>query len=114
MLALTGLGADARGGTLAFDEIDAGIGGKTARAVGERLRRLGAARQVICITHLPQVASQAETNFRVAKWTADGGTVAAVERVEGEDLVAEIVRMLGASGDDEVASRHARDLLAAA
>ncbi len=114
MLALTGLRADARGGTLAFDEIDAGIGGKTARAVGERLRRLGAARQVICITHLPQVASQAETNFRVAKWTEDGGAVAAVERVEGEDLVAEIVRMLGASGDDEAAGRHARDLLAAA
>ncbi len=114
MLALTGLGADAPGGTLAFDEIDAGIGGKTARAVGERLRRLGATRQVICITHLPQVASQAETHFRVAKWTQDGGTVAAVERVEGEGLVAEIVRMLGASGDDEAASRHARDLLAAA
>ncbi len=114
MLALTGLGADAAAGTLAFDEIDAGIGGKTARAVGERLRRLGEARQVICITHLPQVASQAETHFRVAKWIEDGGAVAAVERMEGEGVVAEIVRMLGASGDDEAATRHARDLLAAA
>jgi DNA repair protein RecN (Recombination protein N) len=69
---------------------------------------------VICITHLPQVASQAENHFRVVKWTEDGGTVAAVERVEGEGVVAELVRMLGASGDDEAATRHARDLLAAA
>ncbi|MGH2926107.1 MAG: DNA repair protein RecN [Solirubrobacterales bacterium] len=114
MLALTGLGPGAGGVTLAFDEIDAGIGGRTARAVGERLRRLGAARQVICITHLPQVASHAEAHFRVTKRAEKGAAVAAVERVDGEELVAEIVRMLGASRDDEAASRHARDLLAAA
>jgi DNA repair protein RecN (Recombination protein N) len=114
MLALTGLVPGLGDRTLAFDEIDAGIGGKTARAVGERLRRLGAGRQVICITHLPQVASLAEAHFRIAKRTERGRALATVERVDGDELVAEIVRMLGGSGDDEAASRHARELLAAA
>jgi DNA repair protein RecN (Recombination protein N) len=114
MLALTGLGAVAGAETLVFDEIDAGIGGNTARAVGERLRRIAAGRQVVCITHLPQVASQASAHFRITKTAAKGSTTAAVERVDGEELVAEIVRMLGADRDDAAASRHARDLLAAA
>ncbi len=99
MLALTGLGPGAGAGTLVFDEIDAGIGGHTARAAAERLRRLGADRQVICITHLPQVASLAG---------------APLDRVDGDELVAEIVRMLGAERNDKAASRHARELLAAA
>jgi DNA repair protein RecN (Recombination protein N) len=119
MLALSGL-ASGGAGTVVFDEIDAGIGGKTARAVGERLRRLAEraggeeARQVICITHLPQVASLATTHFRISKRASGGRTRASVERVEGEELVAEICRMLGAERGDEVASRHARELLAAA
>jgi DNA repair protein RecN (Recombination protein N) len=113
MLALTGLGPDAAARTLVFDEIDAGIGGATARAVGERLRRLGDERQVIVITHLPQVASLASTHFRIRKRAEDGQTLASVERVEGDELVAEIVRMLGGKRGDEAASRHARDLLAA-
>jgi DNA repair protein RecN (Recombination protein N) len=114
MLALTGLGADAVTQTLVFDEIDAGIGGGTANAVGERLRRLGAERQVVCITHLPQVASLATTHFRIEKLVEGGETRATVERVDGEELVAEIVRMMGADRGDETASRHARELLAAA
>ncbi len=114
MLALTGLAPGLGERTLAFDEIDAGIGGNTARAVGERLRRLGADRQVICITHLPQVASLAEAHFRITKRSERGHARATVERVDGDELVAEIVRMLGARRDDEVASRHARELLAAA
>ncbi len=114
MLALIGLAPGLGERTLAFDEIDAGIGGNTARAVGERLRRLGAERQVICITHLPQVASLAEAHFRIAKRSDRGRARATVARVDGDELVAEIARMLGASGDDEVASRHARELLAAA
>jgi DNA repair protein RecN (Recombination protein N) len=113
MLALSGLGAGAHAPTLVFDEIDAGIGGNTARAVGARLRRIGEARQVICITHLPQVASLAETHFRIEKSRADDSARADVERVEGEDLVAEICRMLGAERGDEAAARHARELLAA-
>ena len=114
MLALTGLGPAAGARTLVFDEIDAGIGGNTARAVGERLRRLGDERQVICITHLPQIASLAATHFRIEKLAEDGATRAEVQRVDGEELVAEICRMLGADRGDEAASRHARELLAAA
>jgi DNA repair protein RecN (Recombination protein N) len=114
MLALTGLGPDAGARSLVFDEIDAAIGGNTARAVGERLRRLADGRQVICITHLPQIASLATTHFRIAKRLEDGETTALVERVDGEDLVAEICRMLGADRGDEAASRHARELLRAA
>jgi DNA repair protein RecN (Recombination protein N) len=114
MLALCGLGREAGGATLVFDEIDAGVGGNTARAVGERLRALGADRQVICITHLPQVASLAATHFRISKSLERGRAMAAVELVEGEELVAEICRMLGADLGDDAASRHARELLAAA
>jgi DNA repair protein RecN (Recombination protein N) len=114
MLALTGLSPGAGAEALVFDEIDAGIGGKTARAVGERLRRLGDERQVICITHLPQVASQAAAHFRISKRTDGARAKAIVERVHGDELVAEIVRMLGAGRGDEAARRHARELLAAA
>jgi DNA repair protein RecN (Recombination protein N) len=113
MLALTGLGA-AEERTLVFDEIDAGIGGTTARAVGERLRALGEARQVVCITHLPQVASLASANFSIAKRLAGEATEATVSRVEGDELVGEICRMLGADVSDEAAARHARELLQAA
>ncbi len=114
MLALTGLGSGAAERTLVFDEIDAGIGGNTARAVGERLRRLAEARQVICITHLAQVASLAATNFRIEKHATGGEAWANVEHVAGDALVAEIVRMLGAERGDAAASRHARELLKAA
>jgi DNA repair protein RecN (Recombination protein N) len=114
MLALTGLGPEAGARTLVFDEIDAGIGGSTARAAGERLRRLGEERQVICITHLPQIASLASAHFRIEKRAEDGETRASVQRVDGDELLAEICRMLGADRDDEVASRHAREMLAAA
>jgi DNA repair protein RecN (Recombination protein N) len=112
MLALGGLGS-AGERTTVFDEIDAGVGGTTARAVGERLRALGKRGQVICITHLPQVASLASAHFRIDKRIEDGATLAAVERVEGDGLVAEICRMLGADAGDEAAERHARELLAA-
>ena len=117
MLALTGLGSGAEAETLVFDEIDAGIGGKVARRVGERLRSLAEGRQVICITHLPQVAAMAAAHFRVEKGApaAPEGAIsrATVERVDGEALVAEIVRMLGADDADQAADRHARELLAA-
>jgi DNA repair protein RecN (Recombination protein N) len=114
MLALSGLGRGATAGTLVFDEIDAGIGGNTARVVGERLKALGAGHQVLCITHLPQVASLADVHFRLEKDIADGQAFAAVERLEGEGVVEEIRRMLGGERSDEAATRHARELLAAA
>ena len=114
MLALTGLGAAAAAGTLVFDEIDAGVGGTTARVVGERLRALAQGRQVICITHLPQVASLATTHFRLEKDSGAEPATATVEPLDGEGVVAEIRRMLGGESADEAADRHARELLAAA
>jgi DNA repair protein RecN (Recombination protein N) len=114
MLALSGLGEAAGAGTLVFDEIDAGIGGKTARVVGERLRALGEDRQVLCITHLPQVASLAGTHFRLEKDLAGERATATVQRLDGEGVVEEIRRMLGGESSDEAADRHARELLAAA
>jgi len=114
MLALSGLASAEGERTLVFDEIDAGIGGNTARAVGERLRRLGEARQVICITHLPQVASLATTHFRIEKDSRGEEARTTVERVAGDELVAEIVRMLGGERGDSTASRHAEELLKAA
>jgi DNA repair protein RecN (Recombination protein N) len=114
MLALTGLGGAASAATLCFDEIDGGVGGKTARTVGERLRDLGTGRQVICITHLAQVASLADGHFQISKRVRRGESLATVKRVDGDELVAEICRMLGAKRGDEAASRHAQELLAAA
>ncbi|HEX7293712.1 MAG TPA: DNA repair protein RecN [Solirubrobacterales bacterium] len=114
MLALSGLAEGGGPGSLVFDEIDAGIGGTTARAVGERLRALGEGRQVVCITHLPQVASLAETHFRLEKDLAGEPARATVERLDGDAVVAEIRRMLGGEDADEAATRHARELLAAA
>lgn len=114
MLALSGLGQAASAGTMVFDEIDAGVGGNTARVVGERLRALGEGRQVLCITHLPQVASLADVHFRLEKGVADGQARATVERLDGEAVVEEIRRMLGGESSDEAATEHARQLLAAA
>jgi DNA repair protein RecN (Recombination protein N) len=114
MLALSGLASGEAERTLVFDEVDAGIGGNTARAVGERLRGLAEGRQVLCITHLPQVASLAATHFRITKDAVGGEARATVERVAGDELVAEIVRMLGGEHGDATASRHAKQLLKAA
>jgi DNA repair protein RecN (Recombination protein N) len=114
MLALSGLGQAASAETMVFDEIDAGIGGNTARVVGERLRALGEGRQVLCITHLPQVASLAAVHFRLEKDLGEDAAIARVDRLEGEAVVVEIRRMLGGEGGDEAATRHARELLAAA
>lgn len=114
MLALSGLGQAAAAGTMVFDEIDAGVGGNTARVVGERLKALGGERQVLCITHLPQVASLADVHFRLEKGVADGQAEASVERLDGEAVVEEIRRMLGGERSDAAATQHARELLAAA
>ncbi len=106
--------ASAGGATLVFDEVDAGIGGHTARAVGARLRELAERRQVICITHLPQIASLGERHFSIVKDTAAEPTrTTVVELAEGE-VVSELVRMLGADDADSTARRHARDLRRAA
>jgi DNA repair protein RecN (Recombination protein N) len=121
MLALTSAcndGSGVAGGssksTLVFDEIDAGIGGHTARAVGERLQSLAQGRQILCITHLPQIASLAARHFSVAKDTSVDPTVASVVQLAEREVVTELVRMLGAEDRDTAARRHARELRRAA
>jgi DNA repair protein RecN (Recombination protein N) len=105
---------DGNGLALVFDEIDAGIGGHTARAVGERLRELAHRRQVICITHLPQIASLAERHFTVVKDTTAEPARALVEHLGERETVSELVRMLGAAEGDSAARRHAIQLRKAA
>jgi DNA repair protein RecN (Recombination protein N) len=114
MLALMTVAGLGESRTLVFDEVDAGVGGQTARAVGERLRLLAEARQVLCITHLPQIASLAGTHFRIEKSAAGKTALTTVEALEGEGVVEELVRMLGADAGDGAARRHAEELLAAA
>jgi DNA repair protein RecN (Recombination protein N) len=99
---------------LVFDEIDAGIGGHTARAVGEHLRALAAGRQILCITHLPQVAALAQRHFTIVKDGTVTPAVTTVTALQGDAVVDELVRMLGASERDSAASEHARELLRAA
>jgi DNA repair protein RecN (Recombination protein N) len=114
MLALMTVAGLGESRTLIFDEVDAGIGGQTARAVGERLRRLSADKQVLCITHLPQIAALATSHFRIEKSSADQTALTTVEALEGEGVVRELMRMLGADASDGGARRHAEELLAAA
>ena len=114
MLALLGVANDGSTTTLVFDEIDAGVGGKTARAVGERLRSLAADRQVLCITHLPQIASLADRHFSIEKDSATDPVLTTVTELREPEVVGELVRMLGADEDDSAALRHARELRNAA
>ncbi len=111
LMSVANLGSEA---TLVFDEVNAGIGGHTARAVGERLRDLAAARQVLCITHLPQIASLAARHFSVVKESAAGDTRTSVLQLAEPDVLSELVRMLGAPERDVSARRHARELRRAA
>jgi DNA repair protein RecN (Recombination protein N) len=106
--------ASATGATLVFDEVDAGVGGHTARAVGARLRELAARRQVLCITHLPQIASLAARHFSIVKDTGAEPTLTTVVQLGEGEVLSELVRMLGADEDDSGARRHARELLRAA
>ncbi|WP_187368884.1 DNA repair protein RecN [Baekduia soli] len=99
---------------LVFDEVDAGIGGHTARAVGEQLRVLAQGRQVVCITHLPQVASMAARHFSIAKDTSREPAITTVTELGEAQVVGELVRMLGAPADDVAARRHAKELRRAA
>lgn len=112
MLALVGPDSASDMPTIVFDEIDAGIGGTTASLVGEKLRSAASGRQVVAITHLPQVASRADTHFTVVKAAGMDPATATVTRLEGDQVVAEIARMMGAEAGDEAATRHARELVA--
>lgn len=112
LLALHVVAAARDGAAWVMDEVDAGIGGVTAGAVASRLRAMARGRQVVVITHLPQVAAMADAHYRLVKGVDDAGVATTtIEGVEGDELVAELCRMLGASPGDEGARRHAQDLL---
>ena len=98
--------------TLIFDEVDAGIGGEVALAVGERLKRLAAGKQVLCITHLATIAVRADNHLKVEKRTEGGGTVTRVDSVTGEARREEIARMLAGDRTGDTSLRHAEELLA--
>jgi DNA repair protein RecN (Recombination protein N) len=115
MLALKTLAsADHPDKTLIFDEVDAGIGGRVATVVGEKLRGLGEAFQVLCITHLPQIAAAGATHFHIEKALRGSRTVTTVSRLGEDDRVAELARMMGGVHAGEQAHASARELLAAA
>ncbi len=98
------------GATYVFDEVDAGIGGETATAVGAKLRQLGERNQVLTITHLPQIASEAASHVVVAKEEAGGRTITRITRVEGEERLKEMARMLSGRVD-QASLAHASELL---
>ncbi|OGB25443.1 MAG: DNA repair protein RecN [Burkholderiales bacterium RIFCSPLOWO2_02_FULL_57_36] len=98
--------------TLIFDEVDSGIGGGVAEVVGRLLKRLGQNRQVLCVTHLPQVASQANRHFQVSKLGMDGKTVSRIDSLDAKARIEEIARMLGGLEITAITRKHARELLA--
>jgi DNA repair protein RecN (Recombination protein N) len=98
-------------GTLIFDEVDVGIGGRVAEIVGRMLRQLGTSRQVLCVTHLPQVAAEADWQWSIAKQTRDGATTSSVNVLDKEARVSEIARMLGGEKITDTTRRHAAEML---
>ena len=107
-------GGKGRGRTLVFDEVDAGIGGRVAEVVGKKLRALADSDQVLCVTHVPQIAALAQTHLRAEKREVGGRTVASVRLLDARERVAEIARMLAGEKVPETALQHARTLLEAA
>jgi DNA repair protein RecN (Recombination protein N) len=98
--------------TLIFDEVDSGIGGGVAEVVGRLLKRLGQDHQVLCVTHLPQVASQANQHFQVSKSSVGGKTVSRIDALNNKARVEEVARMLGGLEITATTRKHAQELLA--
>ena len=111
MLALKTAMAGSHPVALIFDEIDTGVGGKTAEALGAKMAELSRSNQVLCITHLPQIASMAVRHVQVRKLVVSDRTIVEVHPLDGEARVGELARMLG--GSEATAAQHARELLAA-
>lgn len=97
--------------TLIFDEVDVGIGGRVAEIVGQLLKRLGSDRQVLCVTHLPQVAACADWQWQIAKTDRGGETLSAVTALAAHDRIEEIARMLGGVSITDTTRRHAAEML---
>jgi DNA repair protein RecN (Recombination protein N) len=99
--------------TLVFDEVDAGIGGKAAETVGHKLKELSSRYQILCVTHLAQIAAFADHQFRIEKRVEGGRSVTRVDGLEGEERVEELVRMMSGSRATEAARQHVKELLKA-
>jgi DNA repair protein RecN (Recombination protein N) len=97
--------------TLIFDEVDVGIGGRVAEIVGRLLAELGRERQVLCVTHLPQVAARADWQWQVSKVTGPGGALSSIRVLDDGERVREIARMLGGLDISDIALEHAREML---
>jgi DNA repair protein RecN (Recombination protein N) len=97
--------------TMIFDEIDVGVGGRTANVLGDKLAALASSAQILCITHLPQIAARAGTHFLIEKSVSGGRTVVSVKPLSTEQRVDEIVRMLGGTTPSEAIVQHAREML---
>ncbi|SNC64941.1 DNA repair protein RecN [Polynucleobacter victoriensis] len=97
--------------TLIFDEVDSGIGGAVAETVGKRLKELGQAHQVLCVTHLAQVAAQGHQHWKVEKQSSDNSTTSSITSLNRQERVEEIARMLGGTEITDTTRRHARELL---
>ncbi|MFO0232923.1 MAG: DNA repair protein RecN [Burkholderiales bacterium] len=111
-LAISELAAEANPvPTLIFDEADSGVGGAVAEVIGELMRRLGESRQVLCVTHLPQVAAKANQHFSVSKQQDAGRTTSLIEQLDRGRRVEEIARMLGGVAITATTRKHARELL---
>jgi DNA repair protein RecN (Recombination protein N) len=97
--------------TLVFDEVDTGVGGRGGDALGRRLWSLGRSHQVLCVTHLPQVAAHADAHFQIAKRERDGRTVTEVHRLDHEGRIVELAAMIGGTAPGTAAMAGAREML---
>jgi DNA repair protein RecN (Recombination protein N) len=97
--------------TLIFDEVDAGIGGAVAETVGKLLHQLGQSHQILCVTHLPQVAAQGNHHLKVSKTQSGDKTISQVQALGRTERVEEVARMLGGATITDTTRRHARELL---
>ena len=97
--------------TIVFDEVDAGIGGSVAEVVGRKLSVLAGRHQIICITHLPQIAKFGDHHFNISKHVSKGRTKTFIKRLNGEERVKEIARMLGGEKITRATMEHAREML---
>lgn len=110
MLALKNISADKEGiPTMIFDEIDTGISGRMAQVVAEKLKNISRGRQVVCVTHLPQIASIADRHFVISKHSDESTTTTSLKHIDGESRIVEIARLAG--GDSSVAAQHAKEML---
>ena len=96
---------------LIFDEIDANIGGRLGTVTGKKLQEIAEGRQVLLVTHLPQIASFADRHFKVSKITSKGKAIAQYALIQGEDRVQELAQMMSGLDESEISKKHAEEML---